>query len=237
MEEKILDIYIEPHLIGQLAQDSSGLLTFRYSTSWLQQDGAYAISESLLLRADSYQESKCRTYFAGILPEENARELIAKIFGISARNDYALLNEIGGECAGALMFLPHGTLPLEVQPVYKPITSHELESFLRELPRRPLLAKTEGVRLSLAGAQNKLALKISEGSFSLPLYNAPSTHIIKPEPERFPQLVANEAFCMMLAAAIKLPVPRVEIGRAGTQKYLAIERYDRKVQSDGEIVR
>jgi serine/threonine-protein kinase HipA len=42
------------------------------------------------------------------LPEENKGEIIARNLGISARNDYAMLERIGGECAGAVTFLPAG---------------------------------------------------------------------------------------------------------------------------------
>jgi serine/threonine-protein kinase HipA len=43
---------------------------------------------------------QCRGFFGGILPEESKREIIARNLAISARNDYAMLEQIGGECAG-----------------------------------------------------------------------------------------------------------------------------------------
>jgi len=43
---------------------------------------------------------------AGVLPEESKREIIARNLGISGRNDYAMLERIGGECAGAVTFIP-----------------------------------------------------------------------------------------------------------------------------------
>lgn len=93
--------------------------------------------------------------------------------------------------------------------------------------RRPLMAGSEGVRLSLAGAQGKLPLVVREGRVFLPLDDTPSTHILKPEPERFPGLVANELFCLRLAKASGLDVPDAEAGRAGGVPYLLISRYDR----------
>jgi serine/threonine-protein kinase HipA len=108
-------------------------------------------------------------------------------------------------------------------------------SILRALPRRPLgAAHDEGVRLSLAGAQPKLPVVIEAGRVALPLNAATATtHILKPEPERFPGLVANELFCMRLARAASLPVAEVE--RATTVSglpYLIVERYDRDLTSD-----
>jgi hypothetical protein len=54
-------------------------------------------------------------FFAGILPDESKCEIIAHNLGISARNDFAMLERIGGECAGAVTFIPAGqALPVRV---------------------------------------------------------------------------------------------------------------------------
>ena len=79
------------------------------------------------------------------------------------------------------------------------LSERELEEIVTELPRRPLMAGREGLRLSLAGAQSKLPFMIRNAAIALPLGNTPSTHIIKPDPDRFPGLVANEVLSMMLA--------------------------------------
>ena len=47
-------------------------------------------------------------YFAGVLPGESTRAIIARSLCISERNDYELLERIGGECASAISFLPVG---------------------------------------------------------------------------------------------------------------------------------
>jgi serine/threonine protein kinase len=67
-------------------------------------------------------------------------------------------------------------------------------AILHELPRRPLgVEPSEGIRLSLAGAQPKLPVVIEEGRMALPTNAAtPTTHILKPEPAGFPGLVDNE---------------------------------------------
>jgi len=92
------------------------------------------------------------------------------------------------------------------------------------------MAGTEGVRLSLAGAQPKLPVILNEQGYALPLVNTLSTHILKPEPEVFPGLVDNEAFCMKLALAVGLPAAEVTVIHAG-RPCLLISRYDRVVKS------
>jgi serine/threonine-protein kinase HipA len=159
--------------------------------------------------------------------EESKREIIARNLGISERNDYAMLERIGGECAGAVTFLSAGdTLPAR-DDRYRALSSRELAGILRELPRRPLLAGETGIRLSLAGAQDKIAVRVEGNAISLPLGGAPSTHILKPAVERFAGVVFNEAFCMKLAAAVGLPVAKAEIRRVEDVEYLLVERYDR----------
>jgi serine/threonine-protein kinase HipA len=145
--------------------------------------GATALSQSLPLRKEPFWRKECRGFFGGILPEESKREIIAKNLGISAPNDYAMLERIGGECAGAVTFIPEGqTLPAR-NDTYRKLSNEELARILGELPKRPLLAGEEGIRLSLAGAQDKIAVRIEGGEICLPLGGAPSTHILKPAVE------------------------------------------------------
>jgi serine/threonine-protein kinase HipA len=114
------------------------------------------------------------------------------------------------------------------------LTGEKLAEILKLLPRRPLMAGEDGIRLSLAGAQDKIAVHISNHQISIPLGGAPSTHILKPAIERFEGIVFNEAFCMKLAHTIGLHTARTEIGRAEGIDYLLIERYDRvEVKDDG----
>jgi serine/threonine-protein kinase HipA len=224
---RALDVYLHTDLLGHLTQDDDGDMSFQYAESWLQRAGAVPLSHSLPLRAERFRRKECRGFFAGILPEESKREMIARNLGISARNDYAMLERIGGECAGAVTFLPEGAPMPDSQYGYRELSDEDLSAILKELPRRPLLAGEEGVRLSLAGAQDKLAVRIEGGTIGLPLGGAPSTHILKPNVERFAGAVFNEAFCMQLAAAAGLPAAAVEIREVDRTSYLLVERYDR----------
>jgi serine/threonine-protein kinase HipA len=234
---KTLDVYLHRDLAGQLKQDDGGQISFAYAESWLANPHALPLSHSLPLRSEYYRGKQCRGYFAGVLPEESNREIIARNLGISARNDYAMLERIGGECAGAVTFVPAGE-PLPELPQkddqYRTLSSDELARLLRELPRRPLLAGEAGIRLSLAGAQDKIAVRVEGDTISLPLGNAPSTHILKPAVERFAGLVHNEAFCMQLATTVGLPTAKTEIRKAEDVEFLLVERYDRILAHDAE---
>jgi serine/threonine-protein kinase HipA len=230
----MLDVYLHNELVGHLVQDDGGQMVFDYAESWLQKPGATPLSQSLPLRNKRFKRNECRGFFAGILPEESKREIIARNLGISARNDYAMLEQIGGECAGAVTFIPTGEALPERNYGYRPLSSQELAAILKELPKRPLLAGEDGIRLSLAGAQDKVAVRIDGNDISLPLGGAPSTHILKPAVERFAGVVFNEAFCMKLAAVAGLPAAKVETRMVEDIEYLLVERYDRVHQKNAE---
>jgi len=231
---KTLDVYLHRELVGHLIQNDGGQMVFDYAESWLQKPDATPLSHSLPLREKRFTRKECRGYFAGVLPEESSRTIIARNLGISERNDYAMLERIGGECAGAVTFLPAGEPLPDRDDQYRALSLPELAGILRELPRRPLLAGETGMRLSLAGAQNKIAVRVEGDAVSLPLGGAPSTHILKPAVERFAGIVFNEACCMRLAAAVGLPVAKTEIRRVEDVDYLLIERYDRRHRQNPE---
>lgn len=222
-----LVVWLYEHICGTLVQNDSGDLNFTYAPEWLQSSVSRPLSHSLPLRKESYSKKECQGFFGGILPEQTSREKIAKNLGVSSKNDFALLEQIGGECAGAVSFVrerenlqvqEHGKRSLDV---------NQLASILREVPRRPLMAGEEGVRLSLAGAQPKLAVRIEGEQAFLPLGNTPSTHIIKPALHEYKGIVQNEAYCMMLAARVKLRVAPIEVRLFEDIECLLIERYDR----------
>ena len=224
---RTLDVFLHNALVGNLIQDAGGQMVFEYVESWLNASGAAPLSQSLPLRKKRFTRKECRGFFAGILPEESKREIIARNLGISTRNDYAMLERIGGECAGAVTFIPTGEALPARDYGYRTLSSRELAALLRELPRRPLLAGDEGIRLSLAGAQDKLPVRIEGGEICVPLGGAPSTHILKPAVDRFENVVLNEALCMKLAAASGLPAASVETRTVDGMAYLLVGRYDR----------
>lgn len=234
---KSLDVYLNGHLAGILLQNKHGQISFCYCKGWLNDAGAMPLSHSLPLQEAVFNAKQCQGFFAGVLPEEDNRDLIASILGLSARNDFALLEQIGGECAGAVSFVPHGAGFPQQNDSYQRLSDQELATMMRELPSRPLMAGHKDLRLSLAGAQSKLAVHLDDGFVSLPLKNAPSTHIIKPVIERFPDIVENEVFCMTLARKCGLPVVDVSSGSVDGVAYFITKRYDRIHHAESGVER
>ncbi|OAI49056.1 hypothetical protein AYO45_03590 [Gammaproteobacteria bacterium SCGC AG-212-F23] len=225
--DKTLDVYFNEKVVGQLIQDDYGDINFAYSSDWLDDPKAIPISCSLPLQAEIFKKRFCQAFFSGILPEDVQRKLIAKNLGISANNDFSMLEKIGGECAGALSFVSKGKKFIPDNHDYHELTKKKLSNILRELPSRPLLAGDQGVRLSLAGVQDKLAVYVENEKISIPLDNSPSTHILKPDFGEYEGVIFNEAFCLGLAKKVGLPVAEVEIKQVEDIYYLLIKRYDR----------
>ncbi len=232
---RTLDVFLHRDLAGTLTQNNQGDMTFEYDEDYLGNPAAIPLSQSLPLTRKRFTRRACRPFFAGVLPEEAKREIIARNLGISARNDFALLEQIGGECAGAVTFLPKGTPLPYLEESYRQLSEAELASILRFLPKRPLMAGETGIRLSLAGVQDKIAVRIEGEKICLPLNGSPSTHILKPQIERFEGLVFNEELCMRLSAAVGIPTAGIKTGAAEGMHYLLVERYDRAhVTSPGD---
>ena len=224
--------------VGRLVQDRHGDLSFDYDAKWLANPAARPISRSLPPGEAPFDRRKCRPFFGGLLPEESQRTGVAGALGVSPANEFALLDRLGGDVAGALSLLHEGEEPPPAPPpgAVESLDDTAFAAILDQLPRRPLLAGEEGLRLSLAGAQAKLPVVLVDGRPALPSPGQPTTHIVKPEVPRFPGSVANEAWCMALAARVGLDVAAAEPREANGRPYLLVTRYDREAR-DGMITR
>lgn len=230
-----LCVYLQDDLIGNLKLDRQRRFTFQYDQAWIGKPGAIPLSISLRLREEPFDDDESRPFFANLLPEADIRRAVARRLGISEHNDFALLEAIGGECAGAVSVLPAG-VPLSHEGRYRALDEEELHDIVISLPARPFLAGEDGLRLSLAGAQNKLPVYVDDDRICLPMGSYPSSHIFKPQIRDLPHTVENEAFCMTLAGRLDLPVPFANI-RQGKDTLYLVERYDRKRDATGKLVR
>ena len=236
---RALSVWWDGALVGALRIDQHGDLGFAYGQAWLDDSARPPISQSLPKRGEAFNRRETRPFFAGLLPEEAQREAVARNLGISEANDFRLLEALGGDVAGALTLWPEGETPPAASEISaaSPLTDSEIVEILDTLPKRPMLAGRDGLRLSLAGAQQKLPVVLVDGRIALPQPGQPTTHILKPPIARFTFTTENEAFSMRLAEAVGLKVAAVEPRRVGGRPFLLVERYDRAIDADSRVRR
>ncbi len=233
---RMLDVYLQDKLAGSLEQTDSGDLAFTYDADYLD-EASYGISLSLPLQNDAFKGSQVKAFFSGLLPDESVRDRLAKYLGLSEKNSFALLEAVGGDCAGALVLLPHGDNLSESSDDVEVLDDGRLREVLDLIKRRPMLAGDDGCRFCLAGAQDKLAVGFEDGHVLLIKGGAPTTHILKPMIERVKDSAHNELFCMKLAKKVGIDVPEASLHFVGDIPYYLVERYDRHIGEDGAITR
>lgn len=234
----ILDVYLQSQLAGKLTSTNAEL-TFAYDADYLQSANARKLSASMPLQPEPFGHGIAAPFFSGLLPDEGVRARLARYLSISERNTFALLKAIGGECAGAISLYPEGITPHSQQaPTYRTLSEAEADAVLASLEKRPMLAGEEDVRISGAGAQNKLMIAFdAQGQIAIPTGSTASTHIIKPPIQGLEDSVFNEFFCMQLASAAGLPVPETRILWIKGKPYYLVARYDREADTSGIVHR
>ncbi|MFN8763676.1 MAG: type II toxin-antitoxin system HipA family toxin [Pirellulaceae bacterium] len=228
-----LYVHFGSRTVGTLELANDKAMRFAYRPEWVQAEGAFPISLSLPFDG-SYSDWASHHYFANLLPEGNVREQICRALGISSSNDFELLKAIGGECAGALEISPRCEPTLNaVPPRYQPVTDEQLTQWSVGTPQAFSDVTGQGeVRLSLAGAQDKLPVYIDDDQIFIPVAGSTSTHILKFASSFYSHLPENEAFMALLAKSVGLPVVDVHLRATPKARIAVIQRYDR-VLRDG----
>lgn len=229
MSGRSLIAWVDETFIGTL-EEAAGIWRFQYQPKWLDAPGAYSLGPSMPLQKDPIQDGGSQRpvqwYFDNLLPEEGQRQLLAKDASIDVADAFGLLGYYGAESAGSVTLLPPETSPRTGEG-FTPLSDEDLSARIQKLPAVPLVHGAVK-RMSLAGAQHKLAVTVRHGALFEPLGSEPSTHILKPDhpdPD-YPHSVVNEWFVMTLARRMGLDVPAVQRRYVPEPVYL-IERFDR----------
>jgi serine/threonine-protein kinase HipA len=220
-----LPLYFEQRRVGTVDVDKNGP-GFSYDPDWIGLRGAFPISITMPLRSERIGPDIFLPWAANLLPESEQLRTLGQLLGMARSDVIGLLSAIGGDTAGALSIgQPGRTASVQWRPVGQP---EDLERIIEELPNKPFLVGDEGVSMSLAGVQTKLAVAIDDaGRVCIPINGSPSTHILKPDSPRLWGGVQNEAFCLTLARRLKIPTPNISTGQVGKRSYLLVQRYDR----------
>lgn len=238
-----LHVFLGEEMLGVIEKRGPSRYRFTYSGSALEshQAGATVLSASLPVRSAVFAPREAAPFFEGLLPEGTVRAAIARSFRLSEEDGFGLLETLGADCAGAVAVLSPDARPaLAGGGRLRSLDEQQLKQLIDDLPRNPLGVSPDagGARLSLGGIQHKLVLAGSGPSrLSQPLDGAPSTCLLKPDFGQYEDLVANEAFCMRVAATSGLRVAKADPIAIGSTSCLYVERFDRVHDAEGRVLR
>lgn len=228
--------------IGRVRREAKGRLTFTYARAWPEADEAYPLSLSMPLAAAVHGPDVVEPFLWGLLPDNEAvLDRWARKFQVSARSPFALISNVGEDCAGAVQFVRPERLNevrsgaadkvewLDVTDIAARLRTLREDHAAWRLPR-------DTGQFSLAGAQPKTALLFDNGRWGIPSGRLPTTHILKPPTGHFDGHAENEHVCLALARALGIPAAASRIARFGDEIAIVVERYDR-VRIGNDIVR
>ncbi|WP_283809921.1 HipA domain-containing protein [Bradyrhizobium forestalis] len=228
--------------VGRVRSDARGRLTFVYENAWRNAEEAHPLSLSMPLAAEEHGPDTVQAFLWGLLPDnEQVLERWAKRFQVSARNVFALISNVGEDCAGAIQFVTPDRLQAlktgkddKIEWLDKPEIANRLR-VLREVDAAWRLPRDTG-QFSLAGGQPKTALVLKDNKWGIPSGRIPTTHILKPLTGDFDGHADNEHNCLQLARELGLPAAETKVMRFEQEIAIVVERYDRQV-SGNDIIR
>jgi serine/threonine-protein kinase HipA len=212
-----LQVWIGQARVGRLAQETEKRHIFNYSP-----DAADVVSLTMPVRLESWVSPDLHPVFQMNLPEGDLRAVvrraIAKIIG---DDDLSILLATGGNQIGRNRFSTENeTVPgtaRETESLDTLLTYPDTRDLFHELIKRYAL------RSGVSGVQPKVLLDANErGTLTS------NSFIVKSWGDDFPQLAANEYFCMSAAKKAGLPVPEFYLAENGG--LFVMKRFDKTAE-------
>lgn len=212
MTIRALDITTNGQLAGRLEQSGRADYAFAYRTDQPHN----AVSLTMPVRTASYQYAGLHPVFAQNLPEGYLRDVVSRaIAKIHGSGELAMLASLGPYQIGRLGY----QLPGEQKQTEA--GAEHLETLLKS--KNPELfaelVEKYALRSGVSGIQPKLLVNVSDKAVI-----RSGRLIVKAWGEDYPDLALNEYFCMRLAQAAGLQVPKFAVSDNG--RLLLMERFD-----------
>jgi serine/threonine-protein kinase HipA len=211
--EKLLKVWIDGSPVGTLAQEGRKQYVFGYDSRATE-----GVSLTMPVRLQSWISEDLHPIFQMNLPEgallEAIRRAIAKISG---DDDLSILLATGGNQVGRNSFTSGDERLLATggkkESLEELLTYPDTKELFHELLNRYAL------RSGVSGVQPKVLLDATErGTLTS------SGYIVKTWGADYPQLAANEYFCMTAAKKADLPVPEFRLADNGG--FFIMRRFD-----------
>lgn len=239
-----LSVFIEidgrSKYVGDLLGEDSNDMCFSYAESYINDSDSRAISISLPLNEKSFNATRTRNYFEGLLPEGFTRKCVAQKIHVDENDYISILAKLGSECLGAIKIVDELEKPVLSQ--YRELSTDEVYALAAEGASESADLVTKS-HLSLTGASGKVGLYYDENQrkWYLPIGEAPSTHIVKQSHVRLKRIVTNEQLCLMTAKNLGIDVPESFVVTTATDDsesvLFATRRYDRVFSDNNKILK
>lgn len=236
-------VILGDRVAGTLERIANGRLRFSYSTEYQQSSGPTPLSLSMPVQVTAHADRVVGPWLWGLLPDNDAvLRRWAREFQVSAASPFSLLaTPIGEDCAGAVRFASPDQLDrvLNMPGHVTWLSEEEVAERLSDLRQDSTawLGRSFTGQFSLAGAQAKTALLLSDGRWGVPSGATPTTHILKPAVVGFDDHDLNEHLCLDAARRAGLLAARTRIARFGDETAVVVTRYDRQAAPDGRVLR
>ncbi len=233
-----LDIHLHGEKVGALRRSGDGY-GLAYDSDAVERLGPRRAQLSLSLppRTEPYGSEVTRAYVEGLLPQGARRRKLEHELGIDPGDGYALIAELGRDCAGAVTFLAEGErAELREEKTIAWLDEMELEEVLEAPPERVFDPEVpQRMRFALPGERHKLALVRDEqgGRWAWPEPGVPSTHILIPESGQHPEFALNEFLCANALRVMGMPVAHSQLETIGGHRCLVSRRFDRWGEGTG----
>lgn len=225
-----LHVWLHGVPVGTITHRNSRL-TFTYA-----RDAPYSLSTALDRRVREHPHRTIHPWLAGLLPEN---ELVLQRWAREQRvspTAFALLGTpIGLDCAGAVQFTVDDELPGARASGVEWLDDTELGALGAQLSSQPGTwgpDRPHPGRFSLAGAQNKIALRLADDRYGIPYGDEPTNVIVKPSLPGHHGHVVNEHLCLTAARRLGLPAAESRLVRFGDHRMFVTRRYDRARHGD-----
>lgn len=228
MSEQQLDIFVGKERVGALGRSELQARTYLFNYLATTEE-PQAVSLTMPVLPDQYQfQQGVHPIFQMNLPEGELREMLRNSFQKTVQNfdDLSLLAIVGHSQIGRVRIAERGEQPLEL-----PLQSvQDLQAYTGSEDLFLSLLQRFGRYSGISGVQPKVLVRdaatVAAAVQELEQISyKDSTHIVKAwNPERFPQLAANEYFCLKAAQYAGLEVPEFALAAQG--RLLIVKRFD-----------
>jgi serine/threonine-protein kinase HipA len=203
----------------------------KYDKEWMKI--GFEITPSLGF-SQNFSTNTVKNFLENLLPEGEGLEELSQYLQISKSDKFSILQKIGFETAGALLFSHSKELDLTTS--FREIKQDELESRITKREMEPISLWDGKLRLSVAGVQAKLPLLLLDDKIGFGEGDLCSTHIFKFD-KGDEKIVLNEFISMKLSSALGFNTAEVEYLKIGQESVLSVLRFDRKFISNKYIER